>query len=350
MSDSVAAPAPAPAPVRASASASANWRDTSNWRKSEAPAASSARPTRFTPTRTPGVSWRDREQKKSAEDGQPSGDNADRRLEPSDFYPKSRPYDRVRTNKAPQKDDERAAKAIAEGRRIYIGNLRYQAKPEDIEALLRANDLGHFTNIHISIDPFTGRNPSYCFVEFPDADSAKKAMEILEGKELLGREVKCRPCQPKGSGSGGKPSDAPSRWGHWSGEKEGDDQSKPKSFDRYRQDFTGKRLYVGGLPRMHDQATNFAEMTELFKDYTLEAISKRVSAHESTRELAGNHDYCFVDFSTPEQAKEAMESLNGVSFKGEPLKVSAAKGRSNKWRERDELDGKRGFDRQEAAE
>ncbi|KAI3340538.1 RNA-binding domain-containing protein [Ustulina deusta] len=387
MSDPVAAPASAPA--RSSASTSSSWRDASNWR-SEAPA-SSPRPSRFTPTRTTGASWRDRQAKKTAEDGQTNGDNnASRHLESEDFFPKSRPYDRVRTNRIPQKDDDGAARAIAEGRRIYIGNLRYQAKPDDIEGLMRANDLGHFTNIHISIDPFTGRNPSYCFVEFPDADSAKTAMEILEGKELLGREgklslplplcfidrldrgcvprapdiagflqgdcrilirdivVKCRPCQPKGSGSGGKPSEAPSRWGQWSGETEGDDQSKPKSFDRYRQDFTGKRLYVGGLPRMHDQATNFAEMTELFKGFKLEAISKRVSAHESTRDLPGNHDYCFVDFSTSEQAKEAMESLNGTSFKGERLKVSTAKGRSNNWREKDEIDGKRGFDRQEA--
>ncbi|KAI1420878.1 RNA-binding domain-containing protein [Xylaria sp. FL1777] len=345
MSDS--ATAPAPASSRLSASTSSNWRDASNWRKNETPV-SPPRTSRFNSNRTTGASWRDREAKRTTEDGQTNGDNASRRLEPSDFFPKSRPYDRVRTNKTPQKDDDGAAKAIAEGRRIYIGNLRYQAKPDDIEELLRANDLGHFTNIHISIDPFTGRNPSYCFVEFPDADSAKKAMEILEGKELLGREVKCRPCQPKGSGSGGKSSEAPNRWGQWSGEKEGDDQTKPKFFDRYRQDFTGKRLYVGGLPRMHDQATNFAEMTELFKDFKLEAISKRVSAHESTRELPGNHDYCFVDFSTPEDAKEAMELLNGSSFKGERLKVSPAKGRSNKWRERDELDGKRSFDRQEA--
>ncbi|KAI1754856.1 RNA-binding domain-containing protein [Xylaria castorea] len=344
MSDSTTV---APAPVRPSASESSNWRDASSWRRSEAPV-SSPSPSRFTPNRGPGISWRDREKEKGSGDARTHGDNTAGRPEGPDVFRKIHSSDRVRTNKSPQKDDDGAAKAIAEGRRIYIGNLRYQAKPLDIEELLRANDLGHFINIHISIDSFTGRNPSYCFVEFPDADSAKSAMEILEGKELLGREVKCRPCQPKGSGTGGKPSEAPSRWGQWSGEKQGDDQSRPKHFDRYRQDQTGKRLYVGGLPRMHDQETNFAEMAELFKDFKLEAISKRVSAHESTRDQPGRHDYCFVDFSTPEEAKEAMESFNGVSFQGELIKVSAAKGRSSKWRERDELDGSRGFDRQEA--
>lgn len=187
MSDSAAAPEPAADPVRSSASASSNWRDTSTWRRGEAPT-SSPRPSRFAPTRASGTSWRDREEKKNTEDGQSAGENAARRLEASDFVPNSRPYDRVRTNKPPQKDDNGAAKAIAEGRRIYIGNLRYQAKPDDIEDLLKANDFGHFTNIDISVDPFTGRNPSYCFVDFPDTDSAKNAMEVLEGKELLGRE------------------------------------------------------------------------------------------------------------------------------------------------------------------
>ncbi|KAI2631788.1 RNA-binding domain-containing protein [Xylaria nigripes] len=340
--------ASAPDAVRSPGLASRNWRDASNWR-SEASPVSSSRPTNFTPNRTSGNSWRNRELKKDNEEGQTNRDNANRRAESSDLAPHSRPYDRARTTKTHQKDDDSAAKAIAEGRRIYIGNLRYQAKPADIEDLLKANSLGHFNNIYISIDPFTGRNPSYCFVEFPDAESAKTAMATLEGKELLGREVKCRPCQPKGTGSGGKPSDAPSRWGQWSGVKnEGEDQSKPKYFDRYRQDFTGKRLYVGGLPRMHDQATNFDEMTQLFKDFKIEAISKRVSAHESTRELAGHHDYCFVDFATAEQAKQAMELLDGTSFRGDRLKVSTAKGRSNKWRERDDLDKKRGFDRLDA--
>jgi RNA recognition motif-containing protein len=185
--DSVAAPVPAPA-------STPKWRDASSWRRSEPSTQTSApaqRPSRFNPTRTPGASWRDRQEKKETDDGQAnSNGDVNRQVTAADFIFKSRPHDRLNSVKTPQKDDESAAKAITEGRRIYIGNLRYQAKPEDIESLLTANDLSHFSNIHISIDPFTGRNPSYCFVEFPDAESAKTAMETLEGKELLGREGK----------------------------------------------------------------------------------------------------------------------------------------------------------------
>ncbi|KAI1765196.1 hypothetical protein GGR53DRAFT_490837 [Hypoxylon sp. FL1150] len=246
-----------------------NWRDASSWRTRD-PA---AQPARSTPQgRSGGSSWRTKGD--SANDGEtPSGQR-------SGWGRRTRPYDRERTNKSPQKDDGDAAKAIAEGRRIYMGNLRYQAKPEDIEGLLNANELGSFVKIHMSIDPFSGRNPSYCFVEFEDQETAEKAMTTLEGKPLLGRDVKCRPCIPKGNASGGRRNEGLNRWGNLSGEKDsgdGEGESAPgrsptadnaqSPSPRYAKDFTGQRLYVGGLPRMHDQSTNFSEISELFKDY-----------------------------------------------------------------------------------
>ncbi|KAI1506668.1 hypothetical protein F5X99DRAFT_365110 [Biscogniauxia marginata] len=325
------------------------WRDSSNWRNRDGSFSGSnnSRPTR----NRGGVvasSWG-----RGGTDRVPPPNDSDRdgRLKLSDFEYRSRPYDRLKTLGPAQRDDEGAAKAIAEGRRIYVGNLRYQAKPADIEGLLKSNGLGHYSKIHISIDPFTGRNPSYCFVEFPDRDSADTAMATLEGKELLGREVKCRPCQPKGRGSGGRlPSEGINRWDNLSGVerregRQGDNQYRrssspvrtPESFSRYRQDFTGVRLCVSGPPRMKDQSTNSAEISDLFQGFEVEAISKRVSADEKWWSAPGNHDFCFVDFSTPDQAQEALYAVNGTSFKGGRLKVSFAKGRSSKWREREDL-------------
>ncbi|OTA76095.1 hypothetical protein M434DRAFT_264277 [Hypoxylon sp. CO27-5] len=309
-----------------------SWRDSSNWR-------------------TP----RDRSDATLQGEQREQRDQREQRERPQrgDWGRGTRPYDRERTNNKPQADENSAAKAIAEGRRIYIGNLRYQAKPDDIEVLLNDNELGNFESIHISIDHFTGRNPSYCFVEFPDRETAERAMSTLEGKLLLGREVKCRPCIPKGGASGGRQTAGLDRWGKWSGEKnsrDGEDEpatdrsskaarvEDPASLSRYTKDFTGQRLYVGGLPRMHDQATNFSEISELFKDFQIDAISKRITAHESARSKPGHHDFCFVDFATPEQAQAAIEAINGSFFRGGRLKVNLASGRSNKWQERESLD------------
>src|SRR5436190_23217454 len=84
---------------------------------------------------------------------------------------------------APQ-EDELATAAIAEGRRIYVGNLVYYAQPSDVTS--------HFTSagyaisrISMSIDPFTGRNPSYCFVELNSKDAADDAMQKLDGTVIL---------------------------------------------------------------------------------------------------------------------------------------------------------------------
>ncbi|KAI0096842.1 RNA-binding domain-containing protein [Hypoxylon sp. NC0597] len=337
-----------------------NWRDSSNWRTPRDSAPSTARnPKPAYQGRLAAQSWRTKETAGDPSDiaaqGEQRGqrDQREQRERPQrgDWGRGTRPYDRERTKK-PQADESSTAKAITEGRRIYIGNLRYQAKPDDIEMLLNDNELGTFESIHISIDHFTGRNPSYCFVEFPDRETADRAMSTLEGKLLLGREVKCRPCIPKGGASEGRQNASLDRWGRWSGEKngrDGEDESNtgqapkatraedPASLNRYTKDFTGQRLYVGGLPRMHDQATNFSEISEIFKDFQIDAISKRITAHESVRTKPGHHDFCFVDFATSEQAQAAMEAINGSFFRGGRLKVNLASGRSNKWQERENL-------------
>ena len=46
------------------------------------------------------------------------------------------------------------------------------------------------TRVDISIDPFTGRNPSYCFVDFDNQAEADRARETLRGKQLRGRPIK----------------------------------------------------------------------------------------------------------------------------------------------------------------
>ncbi|KAI2463354.1 RNA-binding domain-containing protein [Annulohypoxylon bovei var. microspora] len=329
-----------------------SWRGASSWRTGASGPSASDPSTARAPRaprapyqgRLAASSWRTKDASAASSDAEPSREP--QRRQRGDWVPGTRPFDRERTNKNSQSDEGGAAKAIAEGRRIYIGNLRYQAKPDDIEEILNANELGTFESIHMSIDHFTGRNPSYCFVEFPDRESADLAMTTLEGKLLLGREMKCRPCVPKGGASGGRQNPAgQDRWGRWSGEKNDDSprgEQPPDSAEeglRYRKDFAGQRLYVGGLPRMHDQATNSAEINELFKDFQVEAISKRITAHESARSRPGQHDFCFVDFATPEQAQAAMETVNGSFFRGGRLKVNLASGRSNKWQERDNLDG-----------
>lgn len=81
----------------------------------------------------------------------------------------------------PTRDDEEAtAAAPQEGRRIYVGNLLYSAQPSDIT--WHFTEAGYtISNISVSMDSLTGRNPSYCFVGLESRDAAEDAMQSLNG-------------------------------------------------------------------------------------------------------------------------------------------------------------------------
>jgi len=170
--------------------------------------------------------------------------------------------------------------ALNEGRRIYVGNLRYSVTPTDIETVLREVGLGNFEKIHISVDPISERNPGYCFVEFPSREAAEQALVTLEGIAIYDRALKVGPCHPKTSSSR-KPYDSErpaqdtppaQRWGDWrSGAKpvarSDRDDVEPRQSEVENVD--NKRLYVGGLGPMLNQEQNDAELREIFTGFEM---------------------------------------------------------------------------------
>jgi len=186
--------------------------------------------------------------------------------------------------------------AASEGRRVYVGNLLYSVTPADIETLLETAGLSDYDNIHISVDPVSGRNPGYCFVEFKTAETAAEALTTLNGVMVYDRPLRVGPCNPKSSTaappsrrqdvkSGG---DRPTfeRWGDWRGSAPREQTSTttpppqaqsqgPYGALQHLDDMRaskfqdGRRLYVGGLDRMIDQEHNDSEMRELFASYDM---------------------------------------------------------------------------------
>ncbi|TKW48431.1 hypothetical protein CTA1_10823 [Colletotrichum tanaceti] len=259
--------------------------------------------------------------------------------------------------------------ALAEGRRIYLGNLLYVAQPAEIEEVLRDNGFPEYEKIHISVDPVSGRNPGYCFVDFLGRDDADRALSSLDAS-IRGRPLKVGPCEPKkqqqqqrtttaagaagAAGAGRWKSDrepAFQRWGNWSSQKDraGDDTADKgeeggveqgpsaaiRHFDEVvATDTDGRRLYVGGLAKMIDQEQNQDEMREILGEFNPVAISKRITPHESKRTVPGNHHYCFVDFATVEEAAAARDALNGKSWAGDRLRVNVARPLPDKLRDR----------------
>lgn len=148
--------------------------------------------------------------------------------------------------------------------------------------------------IDLSSDPLSGRNPSYCFVDVISNDEADRAMRELPGQLILGRPVKVNTVVAKAAtgtpgarspsnSSGYSNTNRPQRErGHVSGNDTFDTARAPRvqSFDRWNaQSGTrnqgdgiieeGRRLYVGGLPRMEPQAVARAEIEKIFEGFEL---------------------------------------------------------------------------------
>ncbi|KAK4240452.1 hypothetical protein C8A03DRAFT_13260 [Achaetomium macrosporum] len=240
--------------------------------------------------------------------------------------------------------------ALSEGRRIYVGNLLYTVKPNDVEDMLRQSGFGEsFEKLHISVDPVSGRNPGYCFVEFTTREEADRALKSLPNTHLFNRPVKVGPCHPKtpaqsrwrGSrGAEYKPTFQ--RWGDWKG---GDENANPDSQPRAEEqgprvamqhlDMRKRRgsrdktqLFIGGLDMMINQEHHDTEMQKLLEGFEYVAIGKRITPRAETRAMPGNHHYCFVDFSSVEEAERAAKALHGAPFKGDKLRVGFTR---SKW-------------------
>ncbi len=87
---------------------------------------------------------------------------------------------------------------------IYVGNLSYAAKEEDLEGVF--GEYGTVKRITLPIDRETGRPRGFAFVEMEDEATEDKAIEALDGAEWMSRELrvnKAKPREPRNNRSSG---------------------------------------------------------------------------------------------------------------------------------------------------
>jgi RNA recognition motif-containing protein len=78
---------------------------------------------------------------------------------------------------------------------IFVGNLTYSATDADLRQLFE--QYGAVDKIHIITDRDTGRSKGFGFVEMPESQAAKAAMQGLNGKELDGRALTVNEAKPR---------------------------------------------------------------------------------------------------------------------------------------------------------
>ena len=78
---------------------------------------------------------------------------------------------------------------------IYVGNITYGLREETLQELFE--QYGEVSAVKIVKDRMTGRSRGFAFVEMPETEEAKKAIEKLNGSELEGRTIKVDEARPR---------------------------------------------------------------------------------------------------------------------------------------------------------
>lgn len=81
---------------------------------------------------------------------------------------------------------------------IYVGNLSYDATDNDLRQAFEVH--GEVSSAQVIQDRATGRSRGFGFVEMPNADQGKAAIEAVNNTEIVGRTVTVNEARPKAEG------------------------------------------------------------------------------------------------------------------------------------------------------
>ena len=78
---------------------------------------------------------------------------------------------------------------------IYVGNLSWNTQEPELRDLFSQH--GSVDSARILKDRETGRSRGFGFVEMPNDDEARAAIEALNGFELDGRQLRVNEARPR---------------------------------------------------------------------------------------------------------------------------------------------------------
>jgi len=70
---------------------------------------------------------------------------------------------------------------------IFVGSLPFSLKENDLKEYFE--EYGEVASVKIISDKFSGRSKGFGFIEMPNDEQAKKAIEELNGAEIEGRTI-----------------------------------------------------------------------------------------------------------------------------------------------------------------
>lgn len=197
-----------------------------------------------------------------------------------------------------EKEEERPKKIVkveevvkkpfgAEGATIWVGQISYDAKAEDIRE--HFSQCGEITDVRLRMDRETGRSKGFAHIDFADASGKTKAMK-LDGSEFMGRTIKvdnATPATPRGK----------------------DTNFGPKS----------DTVFMANLAHSLDEDG----VRQAFEKFGTIVGEIRLPVNRDTGKIRG---IGYVQFETADQAEAAVKGMNGVSVEGRPIRTDFSGG------------------------
>ncbi len=89
---------------------------------------------------------------------------------------------------------------------IFVGSIPFKLQEEELKELFE--EFGEVSSIKVITDKFTGRSRGFGFIEMPNEEEATRAIEELNGTEVLGRAIVVNKAEDRsnnrrGGGGGG---------------------------------------------------------------------------------------------------------------------------------------------------
>ena len=81
---------------------------------------------------------------------------------------------------------------------IFVGNLPFRAEQEDVIELFAP--FGEVATCSLPLERDTGRKRGFAFVELADPEQESKAIDALQGTEMMGRPLRINKAEPRSAG------------------------------------------------------------------------------------------------------------------------------------------------------
>ena len=85
---------------------------------------------------------------------------------------------------------------------IYVSNLSFAVQDEDLREFFA--EYGEVSSVKVITDKLTNRSRGFAFVEMPDDEAARKAIQELDGGMVDGRSIKVTEARQKEERSGSR--------------------------------------------------------------------------------------------------------------------------------------------------